>query len=287
MANKNNSKYDYLFSEEDKQQIINDYVINYLSIKNICAKYNIKCKDWVCKLLKNYTRSASEANRISHMLYPEKFKHSEETKQKIRNSRIQYLKTHRDCTAWRRANLSYPEAQFIEYLKSRKLDQKYLIEREHSFYPYYIDFAFIDIKLAVEIDGSQHLLPERKEKDQEKDKLLQENGWKVIRISENVVKTDWKLIDQELKNIINSDITFKKIGIIKSPKTHQKKPRNAFGLTEKQQLLHQRQRKVINRPSLQELENLLLTNSYVKVGKMFGVSGNCIRKWIKYYKRFL
>lgn len=38
---------------------------------------------------------------------------------------------------------------------------------------------------------------------------------------------------------------------------------------------------VKNRPSIEVLNALLKDNSYVKVGKMFGVSDNTIRKWLK------
>lgn len=40
-------------------------------------------------------------------------------------------------------------------------------------------------------------------------------------------------------------------------------------------------RKVQNRPSKEELLKLLETNSYLAVGRMFGVSDNAIRKWLK------
>lgn len=42
-------------------------------------------------------------------------------------------------------------------------------------------------------------------------------------------------------------------------------------------------RKVHNRPSAEELYNLLKNNSFVAVGKMFNVSDNAIRKWCKSY----
>ena len=40
-------------------------------------------------------------------------------------------------------------------------------------------------------------------------------------------------------------------------------------------------RKIKNRPNKKELLELLNVNSYVKVGKMFGVSDNTIRNWLK------
>lgn len=65
---------------------------------------------------------------------------------------------------------------FKKYLEEREYDKRYLIIQEYSMFPYFIDFAFVDIKLAIEIDGSQHLLPERMEKDKLKDQLLMDNG---------------------------------------------------------------------------------------------------------------
>ena len=43
-------------------------------------------------------------------------------------------------------------------------------------------------------------------------------------------------------------------------------------------------RKVKNRPSKEELTKLISENSWTALGKMFGVSGNAIRKWARYYK---
>ena len=40
-------------------------------------------------------------------------------------------------------------------------------------------------------------------------------------------------------------------------------------------------RKVENRPSKEELKKLLITHSYVGIGKLYGVSDNTIRKWMK------
>lgn len=44
-----------------------------------------------------------------------------------------------------------------------------------------------------------------------------------------------------------------------------------------------RYRKVQDRPSKSHLLTLLENNSYVAVGKMYGVSDNTIRKWLKYH----
>lgn len=42
-----------------------------------------------------------------------------------------------------------------------------------------------------------------------------------------------------------------------------------------------KRRKVVNRPSVDELIKLLEENSFCAVGRMYGVSDNAIRKWLK------
>lgn len=46
-------------------------------------------------------------------------------------------------------------------------------------------------------------------------------------------------------------------------------------------------RRKVERPTLDELQTLLETHSMVKVGNMFGVSDNAVRKWIKKYNAVL
>lgn len=62
------------------------------------------------------------------------------------------------------------------------MPKKFQIVREYSVFPYFIDFAFPQIMLAVEIDGSQHEIKDRKKRDMEKDIHLNNNGWRVYRI---------------------------------------------------------------------------------------------------------
>lgn len=41
----------------------------------------------------------------------------------------------------------------------------------------------------------------------------------------------------------------------------------------------------VSRPSLEEIENLMKNNSMLSIGKMFGVTDNTVRFWIKSYKK--
>lgn len=77
-------KYDLIFSEEDKEQIKRDYVYNKLSLKQVMQRYNIRSKSYISKVLAGVMRTGSEASKLAHKKYPNSYKHSEETKQKMR-----------------------------------------------------------------------------------------------------------------------------------------------------------------------------------------------------------
>ena len=40
------------------------------------------------------------------------------------------------------------------------------------FHQFFLDFAWPDKRLCIEVDGNQHLMPERKAKDEMKDEML-------------------------------------------------------------------------------------------------------------------
>lgn len=281
-------KYDLLFSDEQKESMRNDY-LNGSSIRDLQRKYNIKCRNWVeQRLLRGITRNVSEAAKLAHKRYPEKFLHNEAYKQKMREIRLKFMKEHPEKTAWRKRNEpSYPEKCFIKFLIDNEYDKKYLIEREYPVFPYYIDFAFTQIKVAVEIDGSQHILDEdRAARDNDKDETLISQGWKVLRVTENLVKTDWVTLKQKLDDVIGSNVVeVNKVGIFLAKKRREKVKRGKDGLSDKMRESHIKQRKVKNRPSLEEIEKLKQKMPMMKIGEMFGVSDNTVRKWIKQYKK--
>ena len=279
-------KYNDIFSDEQKEQIINDYVLNYLSIRELQTKYNIKSRSWLSSLLKGKTRNISEANVVAHSKYPEKYKHSDKTRAIMREKRLAYMKSNPNFTAWRqRQQPSYPEKCFIEYLTDRKLDKKYLIEREKSVFPYFIDFAIESEMLAIEIDGSQHITDvDCVSRDIKKTELLISKGWKVLRISEDAVKHDWESIDLALEKVITSDIKNSKVGLFKAPKTRKKAERLENGYTQKQLEFYYKARKVKDRPTKEQLDEMLKTMSRCEIGRMYNVSEASVRNWIKGYK---
>lgn len=285
MASKSILSYDLIFTEEDKKLIIDDYVVNQLTFREVMKKYNIRSKSYLAKLLEGKTRGLGEASKLAHQKHPEAYLHSEETKAKIRAKRLQFMKEHPEATAWRQKNMSYPEEMFLKFLTERGYADKFLIQREFSVFPYFIDFAFVDLKIAIEIDGSQHLHPDRKEKDDLKDALLKENGWRVIRIAESVVKTDWDLIQKVLDEYIdlNTEETFSQVGIVKPAVVgYQKVERDEFGRSIKMTESALKQRKY-ERPDKDTLHKELVETNFNAVGRKYGVDSNLIRKWCLFY----
>ena len=270
-----------------KDEIIRLYVDDSFSVMDLRKKFKVQSDD-IKIILGDKVRSASDANKLAHKKYPEKFKHTEESKKIMREKRLEFMKNNPEKTAWRLSNISYPEKLCIEYIEKNGLDKKYSIVREYSVFPYFVDFAFLNEMVAVEIDGSQHLLPERKERDNKKDKLLNDLGWLVVRISEKEIKTNIENVFNEIISILKDKpkINNHRIGLVVKPKKYQKKERNEFGFTEKQIQTIKSQRRV-ERPQIDELKKLIKENGYRKTGKMFGVSDNAVRKWLESYKKGL
>lgn len=274
---------DYVLTIKD--EIISLYVDSLVGINEIGKKYSIG-KDIVIRVLGDKKRTLSEGIKIAHKKYPERYLHSDETKEIMRVKRIEFMKNNPDKTAWRTSNLSYPEKLFLNKLKELKWDENYSIIREYCIFPYFVDFAFPNEKVAIEIDGSQHLLSDRKESDEKKDSLLMNQGWCVIRVTEKEVKENIDNVMVMIDNIIKDKSSIRKyeIGILEFPKGYQKKEKNTFGYTQSQFESSIKQRKV-ERPNYETLKKLVSELRYVKTGKMFGVSENTIRKWLKFYER--
>jgi very-short-patch-repair endonuclease len=101
-----------------------------------------------------------------------------ENRDKLRNAQLKLIEngTHQGWKT-RTKDPSYPEKYFISLFEKENIKGW---EREYPIGKFFIDFAFIKQKLALEIDGKQH--EERKEKDKIKDNFLEKNNWKVFRI---------------------------------------------------------------------------------------------------------
>lgn len=203
------------------------------------------------------------------------------------------MKNNPEQTAWRLSNLSYPEKLFRDGLKERGLDKIYLIKREMPIHPYFIDFAFINKKVAVEVDGSQHELEDRKENDRLKEQLLISNNWKVVRFTENEIKTNLSGCLDLVEDICEKRETYEaitRVGIFnnneknycKCGKEITRKSKFCNKCANKLRSLTQRK---VERPSYKQLLKEIKELGYSGVGRKYGVSDNSVRKWEKFYEK--
>ena len=76
------------------------------------------------------------------------------------------------------------EHRLWQYLRGRQIEGC-KFRRQHPFGDYILDFACLDKKLAIELDGSQHA--DRAEYDAERTKYVEKAGFGVLRFWNNEV----------------------------------------------------------------------------------------------------
>ncbi|WP_414731511.1 endonuclease domain-containing protein [Vitreimonas sp.] len=74
--------------------------------------------------------------------------------------------------------------------------------RQHPVEKYIADFACVDAKLIVEVDGLSHTIPEQVEFDAERDRVLGENGWRVFRVKDSDVLSNAPVIAAKIEQAL-------------------------------------------------------------------------------------
>ncbi len=80
-----------------------------------------------------------------------------------------------------RAAMSLPEVLLWRELKGQPLGVKF--RRQFPVRGYIADFACLDVRLLIEIDGIAHDMGDRPQRDARRDALLEADGWRIVRIA--------------------------------------------------------------------------------------------------------
>lgn len=188
--------------------------------------------------------------------------------------RCNYMKLHPENTAWRKKDRSWPEKFFEKLITSSELIN-YNIISEYSVFPYYVDFAFIDQKVAVEIDGAQHLTDYMIKHDHKKDKILQSHGWRVFRIPASILYKP-----ENLHNLVNSIVKFINTDqLCSSPqfipyKQYKDQINDQIKLDKKNKLLHIKEQ-------LSQINVLSKKEWYLAATNIVGITRKSIPRYIK------
>ena len=79
-----------------------------------------------------------------------------------------------------------PEEKHLWYDFLKKLPCN--VRRQHNIENYIVDFYIAEKKIAIEVDGRQHLLPEHRQADEQRDRDLASWGISVLRYSNNSIR---------------------------------------------------------------------------------------------------
>jgi len=94
------------------------------------------------------------------------------------------------------------EAELWDMLKSKKLEGR-KFRRQYSIGSYIVDFCCPSEKLIIELDGNPHSEYHRIQKDENRDKYLENLGFTVLRFENKFVFQDPEYLKGEIRKLLN------------------------------------------------------------------------------------
>ena len=203
---------------------------------------------------------------------------TEEHKRKISAARKKFLDNNPDKVPYILAHSSkksWPEKFFEELLVQNGITGW---QYNYPFKRYRLDFAFPELKVDIEIDGSTHFLLDKvKQIDLERDTILKENGWRVLRIDARLLYSNIDDVLSRVLDFIKDDRIF---GVLEAPK---KLPREKKILGK---ALKERNTQ-LNLENIQKVASSDIDFSKLgwvtEVSLLVGVAPNKGGKWLKRY----
>ena len=96
-----------------------------------------------------------------------------------------------------RKNPTEAESILWEYLKGKQTG--FSFRRQHIIGPFIADFTCLSRKLIIEIDGGYHQLPEQQTSDEYRTQWLEDNGFFVLRFTNEEVIGNTKAVLDKIK----------------------------------------------------------------------------------------
>jgi len=115
-----------------------------------------------------------------------------------------------------RNNPTHAEEKLWELLKTKQVDNS-KFRRQHIIGQYIADFVCLEKRLIIEVDGSIHQLPENKESDKARTIWLNEQGFKVIRFTNEQILEETDASINFLRKELNNQPSIKESSNLSSP----------------------------------------------------------------------
>lgn len=91
------------------------------------------------------------------------------------------------------------ENHLWQYLRNRQINGA-RFRRQHSIGSFVVDFVCISQRLIIEVDGSIHDLEEQQSYDMQRQSFLEEQGFRVIRFTNDQILQDIQLVIESIAN---------------------------------------------------------------------------------------
>ncbi|MDO4993025.1 MAG: endonuclease domain-containing protein [Prevotellaceae bacterium] len=103
-----------------------------------------------------------------------------------------------------RENRTYPtDAELVMWEELRRKALGFKFRRQQSIGDYIVDFACMDKKLIIEVDGEYHNGHEQHLDDNMRTDFLNKHGFYVLRFTNEMVMTGMEYVLDRIKEIIN------------------------------------------------------------------------------------
>ena len=99
-----------------------------------------------------------------------------------------------------RNNMTEAESALWNLLSNKNLGAKFL--RQYIIGDYIVDFICRDHQLIIEVDGGYHSEPRQMESDEQRDIILQEKGYRVLRLKNEEILFDLSKVVNKIKNYL-------------------------------------------------------------------------------------
>jgi very-short-patch-repair endonuclease len=103
----------------------------------------------------------------------------------------------RDRARGMRKEMSRAESAVWEIVRGSRLGVKF--RRQHPVESYIADFACIEAKLIVEVDGLSHDDDAQRAYDAERTRVLAAAGWRVLRLRDGDVLSDSRVAERAIR----------------------------------------------------------------------------------------
>jgi ATP-dependent helicase HrpA/adenine-specific DNA-methyltransferase len=92
---------------------------------------------------------------------------------------------------------TWAERLLWRWLRDRRFGG-YKFRRQHPFKPYVLDFFCMEAMVNIELDGSGHARPDKRRRDAERDKFLEDHGIKVLRFPNSNLRRNRKAVEYKI-----------------------------------------------------------------------------------------